>query len=377
MQSMHTHALRRALRALLIGLAACLWASAPWAQSDAPATATQAWGGPYQNTHIPFEPKSLWDVLRWQLGRLCATRSPATALGAAPQVPPDLPWLHRNAQAGEAMQPSVTWIGHATVLAQLGGLNLLTDPMFSRRASPVSFAGPQRLVPPGLALHELPHIDVVLISHNHYDHLDEDSVVALNHQAGGPPLFVVPMGNAAWMAQRGIHNVVELAWWQQRRVGAVQVVLTPAQHWSGRSLTDRMDTLWGGYAVLAPDQHLFFAGDTAYSPDFADIRQHFVAQQAGRGFDIALIPIGAYEPRWFMANQHVDPAQAVQIHRDLGARLSLGVHWGTFDLSDEAPDQPPVDLTTAREQQAVASDSFFVMAVGQTRVLPRRGTPIL
>ena len=165
----------------------------------------------FQNNHAEFQPKSLADVLRW---RWSASRSglPAAPRTPIPAVAPDLQFLHRNAAAGALMQPAVTWIGHSTVLAQFGGLTVLTDPMFSARASPVSVAGPKRNQPPGVALHELPHVDLVLASHNHYDHLDRASVDALNRQRGGAPLFVVPLGIKAWMAERGITNVVELDW---------------------------------------------------------------------------------------------------------------------------------------------------------------------
>ena len=231
-----------------------------------------------------------------------------------PRRAPDLAFLHANATAGAAMAPAITWIGHASVMAQLGGLNLLTDPIFSERASPLPFIGPRRHVPPGLAPSELPRIDLVLVSHNHYDHLDAASVDALQAQAGGPPLFIVPLGLQRWLAGRGITHAVELDWWQSHRVAApqgdVDVMLAPAQHWSARGLTDRMATLWGGFAVFAPDCHLFFAGDTGCSKDFTDLRAHVAERQrpeAGGGFDIALLPIGAYEPRWFSRKRRAAP----------------------------------------------------------------------
>ena len=332
----------------------------------------------FQNVHTEFTPKGLAEVLRW---RLNATRQglPPPPTTPIPTVAPDLDFLHQNAKAARLMQPSVTWIGHATVLAQLGGLTLLTDPIFSQRASPLARVGPKRHQPPGVAPHQLPHVDVVLASHNHYDHLDEASVNALNRQPGGPPLFVVPLGLKPWLADRGIRNAVELDWWQAQRVqapaGEVEVTLVPAQHWSARGLTDRLTTLWGGFAVFAPDCHLFYAGDTGYSRDFADMRQHFAHRQGheqGGGFDIALLPIGAYEPRWFMATQHVNAEEAVKIHLDLGAKKSLGVHWGTFELTDEALDEPPRALAHQRVAQQVPDEDFFVMAVGETRRLVRR-----
>ena len=327
--------------------------------------------GSFQNNYLDFAPKGLAEVLRW---RWQAARAglPKPPQQPTPTVKPDLAFVRANASAGAAMQPAATWIGHATVLLQMGGLNVLTDPIFSERASPLAFVGPQRAQPPGLALNELPHIHAVLVSHNHYDHCDTASLRALNAQAGGPPLFVVPLGLKHWLAAEGVHNAVELDWWQTHTLAGVDIVLTPVQHWSGRGLADHLNSLWGGYAVFAPDFHAFFAGDTGYSRDFGDIRQRFAARQGEHGFDLALIPIGAYEPRWFMARQHANPAEALQIHRDLRARRSLGVHWGTFELSDEALDEPPRALAAARSAQGVAEDAFFMMAIGGTRKLPRR-----
>jgi N-acyl-phosphatidylethanolamine-hydrolysing phospholipase D len=325
----------------------------------------------FQNNYVDFRPKGMLDLLTWKYNAWRDDKPPRPIV-PAPQVAPDLAFIQSNATAGGAMQPAITWIGHASMLAQLGGLNILMDPVFSERVSPFSFMGPKRQVPPGLTFAQLPHIDAVLISHNHYDHLDDDSVRALNAQKGGPPLFVVPLGIKAWMMKRGIEHVAELDWWQSTRLGSTEIVLTPSQHWSGRGLNDRMETLWGSYAVFAPDLHLFFTGDTAYSKDFVDIRNHFAERQRDNGFDIALIAIGAYEPRWFMQSQHVDPAEAVQIHLDVGARRSVGMHWGTFELTDEALNSPPIDLATARKARGLADDDFTVMAIGETRKVPAR-----
>ncbi len=324
-------------------------------------------GGRFQNNYVEFEPKGIANLLKW---RIDAARAgvPKPPQQETPRVAADLAFLHANALAGAAMVPAVTWIGHASTLIQVGGSNVLTDPIFSERASPLAFVGPKRHLPPGLALAELPHIDAVIVSHNHYDHLDAPSIKALAAQAGGPPLFIVPLGVKEWLANAGIVNAVELDWWRTARVGAVEIVFTPVQHWSGRSLGDRMETLWGGYAILAPDFQVFFAGDTAYSRDFADIHARLAARQgAGRGFDLALIPIGAYEPRWFMSAQHVDPTEAVQIHRDLVAERSIGIHWGTFQLTDESLDEPPQALARAAHKAGLADDAFTVMAVGATR----------
>ena len=313
-------------------------------------------------------------MLRW---RLDATRR---GLPPRPQTPipvqtADLAFIQAN--AGPRQTPAVTWVGHATVLGQLGGLSLLTDPIFSERASPLAFAGPRREQPPGLALAELPAIDLVLVSHNHYDHLDLPSARALAAQPGGGPVFIVPLGLQDWFRRRGIERVVELDWWQSHRLPGrdVEVTLVPAQHWSARGLNDRMKTLWGGFAVLAPDCHLFFAGDTGYSRDFVDIRAHFRDRQShaqGGGFDLALLPIGAYEPRWFMQSQHVNVEEALKIHADVGAKASLGVHWGTFELTDEPLDEPPRQLARQRAELGLAADAFFTLAVGESRRIPPR-----
>lgn len=272
------------------------------------------------------------------------------------RVVPDLALLH--APSGK---PSVTWIGHATLLLRLGGLNVLTDPHFSERASPVGFAGPKRFHPPGVALADLPEIHAVVISHNHYDHLDVDSVRQLHQRSGGKLQFFVPLGLKPWFAELGIDEVTELDWWQHVELDGVRFTLTPLQHWSARSLGDRNRTLWGGWAITAPELNFFFAGDTGYSADFVEIGRRLGP------FDLAALPIGAYEPRWFMRRQHVDPEQALQIHRDIRARQSLGVHWGVFEMADESLDEPPRALAAARGAAGMAESEFFVLRVGETR----------
>lgn len=338
----------------------------------------------FHNLHVDSASQGFGAFLRW---RWEAWRQdlPPPPREATPVQAPDLPLLNgyadayrRVADGGAHPPPTVTWIGHASTLVQAGGLVVLTDPIFSERASPVSWAGPRRAQPPGVALGALPPIDVVLVSHNHYDHLDRASLVGLyqrSRQMGHPTAFLVPLGLKALLEQWGIAGVQELDWWQEAQVGNTRFHLTPVQHWSSRGLFDRNRTLWGGWAVFAPDLHWFFAGDTGYSPDFAEIRARFSSAQtpaSGGGFDLALIPIGAFEPRWFMQPQHVNPAEAVRIHQDLGAQRSMGVHWGTFELTDESLDQPPRDLQAARDAAGLAPEAFFVLAVGETRLLPPR-----
>ena len=299
--------------------------------------------------------------LKWQWERISEGLPKPPENGYQfPQATPELAWLQQNRSVNSA-----TWIGHATVLMQVKGINLITDPVFSERTSPVQFIGPKRKVPLPITIAQLPHIDVVLISHNHYDHLDKDSVQQLNRQAGGSPLFLVPLGVKPWMAEAGITNVQELDWWQQTSVANLQIHFVPVQHWSARGPTDRYRTLWGGWMVrtataVTPPFSFFFAGDTGYSKDFTDIQQRF------ESVDLALLPVGAYAPRWFMHNQHIDPDEAVRIHQELKARRSIAIHWGTFELTDEPLDEPPKALARALTSAGIDAAQFSVLKHGQT-----------
>ncbi len=259
-------------------------------------------------------------------------------------------------------KPTLTWIGHDTFLLQLAGRNILTDPHFSPRAFPVQFAGPRRWAPPGLALKDLPPIDLVLISHNHYDHLDERSVTRIAKQHPQAQFFV-PLGVKRWFSRRRIRNVVELDWWKNTEQNGATLHCVPVQHFSGRTATDRNKTLWCAWVLELGGQRVFFAGDSGYSKDFADIGARF------EHMDLALIPIGAYEPRWFMQAMHVNPEEAVQIHQDVKARQSVAMHWGTFRLTLEPMDEPPKRLAAALGAAAIPRERFFVMQHGATRTL--------
>jgi L-ascorbate metabolism protein UlaG (beta-lactamase superfamily) len=314
----------------------------------------------FQNNYPHSRPSGL-DFWRWAIQRRLAglPKDPSTDLS---KVSADLAFIHENRS-----EVAVTWIGHATVLMQMGGLNILTDPQFSERASPVQWAGPKRRQPPGLSLQELPPIDLVLISHNHYDHLDLDSVRGLASQSGQCPLFMVPLGLKEWF-ERNVPDagdrVFEFDWWNYRQVPGGIVHFVPAQHWSQRTLWDRNRTLWGGWVVAQTDFTFYFAGDMGSSRDTKDIGERF------GGFDLAAIPVGAYEPRWFMQTQHLNPEEAVQVHKDVLARQSLGIHWGTFNgMTDEPLDQPIADLAEALNIHGLSQEDFFLLRQGETRRL--------
>ncbi|XP_043964014.1 N-acyl-phosphatidylethanolamine-hydrolyzing phospholipase D isoform X1 [Gambusia affinis] len=260
----------------------------------------------------------------------------------------------------------VTWLGHATVLVEMEGVNILTDPIFSQRASFLQFMGPKRYRGPPCTVEQLPRIDAVLISHSHYDHLDAGSVASLNARFGGELRWFVPLGLMDWLAKMGCENVMELDWWEENCVPGhdnVTFVCTPSQHWSKRTAWDDNRSLWSSWSVLGPNHRFFFAGDTGYCPSFQEIGRRFGP------FDLAAIPIGAYLPRDVMKGQHVDPEEAVQIHQDLQAKQSVAIHWGTFALAYEYYLEPPVRLREALEQRGLKPESFFTLHHGESRLI--------
>lgn len=328
----------------------------------------------FVNTDPGARPGADGGFWRWQWERW-RSELPADEPARVPRVAPD-----RAALQAPTRDVSVTWLGHSTALWRVAGLNILTDPQLGPRAAPVTFAGPARLTPLPIGLADLPRIDVVLVSHNHYDHLDRGTVKALAAQPGGPPLFIVPLGVERWLAGIGITRTQRMDWWDRHAIaapgGPVQIHFVPAQHWSSRTPWDRNATLWGGFVVEAPGPvpggapvSLYYSGDTGYSGDFAEIGRRF------GGFDLAMIPVGCYLPRWFMQRQHTNEDEAVRIHQDVKSRFSVGVHWGSFRLCDD-PIQAPLDgLPPARARHGVADDAFVLMRLGETRVLRHARAP--
>lgn len=305
--------------------------------------------------NYPHEPKqSFW---RWKWEQLRdGVAEPPPGGWKIPAVPTDPSALR------EAAGPRLTWIGHAAFLLQLGGANVLVDPHFSDRASPVSFAGPRRVVPLPIDIDALPPIDVALVSHNHYDHLDRDTVKRLAAMPSGSPLFLVPLGLAAWFREQGVERVEEYDWWQAREAAGLRFTLVPVQHWSKRTPWDTNETLWGGWVVQGAGLRIIHTGDLGYSQDVRD-----VGERLGP-FDLALIPIGAYAPRWFMKTMHVNVAEALRVRADLRAARAIGMHWGTFGgLTDEPLDEPPAVLERLRSESGLAREAFDVMAIGETR----------
>jgi len=269
----------------------------------------------------------------------------------APQRPPD-------PGPGEVV---VTFIGHSTFLLQSEAANVLIDPVYSERASPVSFAGPRRARAPGVRFEDLPAITVVLVSHNHYDHCDLRTLKALEQRFS--PKLVTPLGNGGLLRRAGSTRVSELDWWQSVNLAGLTITLTPSQHFSARTPFDRNRALWGGFRIEAGRRSILHAGDTGYGPHFREI-----AARLGP-VDLALLPIGAYEPRWFMKDIHMNPAEAVQAHRELGAAESIAMHFGTFQLTPEAIDDPPRELARALQEQGIPGGRFRTLEVGESVTL--------
>jgi L-ascorbate metabolism protein UlaG (beta-lactamase superfamily) len=291
----------------------------------------------------PFSAIFKWAVVDRVLGR----RQPDAGHARAPSVEPDFAALRQPPSSGEGVR--LTWLGHASWLVQLDGVSLLIDPVFSDGIGP----GVRRRVAPALTVAQLPLIDAQLVSHNHRDHLDLPSLQHVRRRV------IAGTGLAPFFASKGL-VCTELAWWQEARVGAVTVRFVPSQHWSRRSFSDENETLWGGFVVEGSSARVYHSGDTAYFEGFSEIGTRYGP------IDAALLPIGAYDPQWFMGKQHMNPEEAVRAHLDLGARHFVAMHWGTFQLTDEPLDEPPARLNAEWQRLGLDLARCHVPAIGSS-----------
>lgn len=325
---------------------------------------TSAYKGPpsdHFNGHTFFNldrkdsKKSFIDVLKWRWSRDKDNQPWPTWVENLPPAP---------IKPVSTQELKLTFINHSTVLIQSAELNILTDPIWSHRASPFSFIGPTRVRNPGVSFDALPRIDAVIISHNHYDHLDIPTLKRLENRFH--PVFIVPLGNAPLLNRYGIKKIVELDWWQTYHFNK-QCTFTflPAHHWSARWLNDRNETLWGSFGININNKKIYFAGDSGYSSHYKKIKEIW----GKPGIDIALLPIGSYQPRWFMKENHLNPKEAVMAYLDLNAKQSIAIHYGTFKLGDEGIGQPIKDLELALKEYYLSSSQFIILPEGQAFIL--------
>jgi len=319
--------------------------------------------GGFKNPWPDAELHGFSDVLRWKLG----DKRPKS-------IPPSPPYGSLPTKRSDVITPraargyrSATWVGHSTVLLQLGTLNVLTDPVWSERASPFQWIGPRRIMPPALDFDALPSIDVVLLSHNHYDHLDAPTVRRIAKRFPGAA-WLCPLRLGALLTELGVPYIIERDWWQPVETPEFSATCVPAQHFSARGVRDRGDTLWCGWTIAADDVRVYFAGDTALHPEFAAI-----GEKTGP-FDLVMLPIGAYNPRWFMRSVHMDPDDAMAAYRAVTSHQELKppcmtLHWGTFRLTDEAVEEPPARFAELWRGAGFPAEANWTFAHGETRKL--------
>lgn len=301
----------------------------------------------------PIKNHNAWDMIKW---RVTGKREkwPKTVHIEPGEAPP----------ARVATGIRYTVVNHSTVLIQVNGLNILTDPIWSMRAGLLSWMGPKRVVPPGIAFDQLPPIDIVLISHNHYDHMDIPTLVRLAKRDN--PLMITGMGNQRILRQKGLNNIQELDWWQGFTRGGIEIFFTPARHFSRRGANDYNLSLWGSFIIRTPDGVICFLGDSGYGGFIKEIRKRFGP------IDLAFIPIGAYKPAWMMETIHLTPEEAWHVHQDLESRLSVAIHFGTFQLTDEGIDEPAKRLGNAISSDSGAFGKFVVPTFGKGEDVNRK-----
>lgn len=325
----------------------------PWNTPRFRGPSTDHFDGERFHPDWEVEPRGLREFLKWMRSRQRGEWRPYREFphGAAPP------------QRVEGNVTRVTFIGHATLLVQVAGVNILTDPIYEKRASPFTFAGPCRRRNPGIRFEDLPPVDIVFLSHNHHDHCNLVTLRRLHREHR--PRVVTPLGNGELLRRGGIPGAEELDWWEQVTIGGVTLTAIPAQHWSARGLGDRNRALWAGMVLEGAAGRVLYTGDTAFGPHLDRI-----AARWPEGFDVALLPIGAYLPRWFMKTAHCTPEEAVQMHRMLRVRTSIPMHYGTFDLGDDGQDDALRDLAEARRTLGVSEQEFPVLEHGEGRNFP-------
>jgi L-ascorbate metabolism protein UlaG (beta-lactamase superfamily) len=295
------------------------------------------------------------DLLRWQWQRMRSTLPPSPEARDIPRRSPD---FARPSAAPDELR--ITWIGQATFLIQIAGQNILTDPVWSERASPFQWLGPARFSPPGVRFEDLPPIHAVLISHDHYDHLDTTTIERLA-RAYPAASWLTPLGYADLLSKHGVSEVTELDWWESNTDGGpLSFTALPVQHWTNRFGSRPYSRLWCSWSIASPNARVYFAGDSGYCPAFTEIRERMGT------FDVALLPIGAYEPRWFMKQAHMNPEDAVQAYLDLGAHHFCAMHWATFRLTDEDPLEPPRRVRAEWQRLALSPERLHIPAIGET-----------
>lgn len=285
------------------------------------------------------------DLLRWKMLERTAVPAPFAPPVAASSL-----------REFEPRQRTVTWIGHSSFFLRLAERSILLDPVYSDYCAPFPIRRLKRRVAPGLPFESVAHPDLVLITHNHYDHLDLSTIQRLAAETQ----FIVPQGLAKWFLKRGRRNVRELTWWASTDIEGLRITSVPAQHFSSRTLWDRNQTLWCGWVIESGNETVYYVGDSGYCATFREIGRRFGPM------DLSLIPIGAYAPRWFMQPAHINPGEAVQVHQDVRSKFSIACHWGTFCLTDEPMDEPPKLLAQSLAAARISPETFRILAIGET-----------